>query len=179
MPNNFSSEERDHSACGVALVANIPSGKILQSSHKLVQDGLKRVQHFKYRSGVNNVTGESDGAGIRFYGLNPRFFRKKFLEQNAYTLNSELQLKLKAELEALKEGEFAVGQYFIHHGDPNDFTGSIGTCETRLFIASELKKQGLRVVAWRNLGTSESVDNDALSKAALKKAPAIWQAIIV
>jgi glutamate synthase domain-containing protein 2/glutamate synthase domain-containing protein 3/glutamate synthase domain-containing protein 1/NADPH-dependent glutamate synthase beta subunit-like oxidoreductase len=148
----------DHSACGVALVVNLPSPGSKQSqhnSHQLVQDGLKRLADFEYRSGTNQVTGESDGAGLRFYGLNPAFFQKK---------NTGLGgIKL-------VEGEFGVGHYFL---SPSKET------EAKALIESTLKQKGLNGICWRDLNSDDSIDNSALSAAALLKKPALWQVIIL
>jgi glutamate synthase domain-containing protein 1 len=68
----------DSSACGVALIVNLPNASSgPKRDHQLVKDITHVVGNFTYRAGINEVTGESDGAGVRFYTLPTKFFQKK------------------------------------------------------------------------------------------------------
>ena len=65
-------QHKDQAACGIGLILNM-DGK---SDHDMVQSAVKKLGSLEYRSGYNYATGESDGAGLRFYGLDPAFFQK-------------------------------------------------------------------------------------------------------
>jgi glutamate synthase (NADPH) large chain len=151
--------QRPRAACGVGLVVNIPG----VSDHQVVKDGLKALSGFEYRSGFNPVNGESDGAGIRLYGLPVNFYNKKihdgeFVPATGKTLN-DLSLKPK---------QFILGQYFLAPDQISQAKALIETC---------VAQSGLSVAAWRNVGFS--VNTDVLSNGARGKMPSIWQAILI
>lgn len=156
------SAERDHSACGVGLMIDFPQ----RDSHQIVSDALKVLGDFNYRSGYNPVTEENDGAGIKFHGLPTAFFNSKIQAGEFIVPIKEEKLKNLI----LHSGEYAIGQYFL----PNETTQ---LNEAKSLIESCLAGQKLKVVGWRDLAAS--CDNKILSEMALKKKPAIWQALIV
>lgn len=65
--------QHDSSACGVGLIVHFSKDGSLINSHDLVKEGLDVLTSFSYRSGYNLATQESDGSGIRLYGLSSLF----------------------------------------------------------------------------------------------------------
>lgn len=169
IPPAKNTKERSHAACGVGKIINIPkvidNQPVTKRSHQQVVDTLKILSDFEYRSGFNWVTNESDGAGIRFYGLPIHFFIKKINERTFITPTGSVLEKL-----ALHEGQFAIGQYFLPT-NVNELN------KAKLLIENGAKTLGFSVVGWRDLNTA--VNLQILSSNALQKKPAIWQAIII
>ncbi len=169
-----------HDACGVAMFVNIPNTidnavkvenssslfNAQESSHEIVTDAGAVLKSFEYRSGINPVTEESDGAGICFFGLPTPFFNEqirkgKFLSTENQPLNDTV----------LKSGEFAVGQYFL---DPDPAIAQ----NSKALIQDIAEKHGLTVLGWRALDSNFDVDRSKLSQSAKTKKPQICQALL-
>jgi glutamate synthase (NADPH/NADH) large chain len=155
-------KEINSSACGVGMIATIPNKTNAHGTHQLVRDGLKVLADFEYRSGYNLATEESDGSGIKFFGLSPTFFNKKIKEGDF--IGAELSQLI------VTENQFAIGQYFFP-------TSPIQLAEAKALIETCAKAQGLLVVGWRNLDSS--VEMSILSTNSKQKKPAMWQSIII
>ena len=156
MPKTFELDDlnsSEHAACGVVMRGD------LNDSHELVLNAIERLAQVEYRSGYNMITGESDGAGIRFFGLPTKFFQRQ-IKQGVFG---------NVEPKNFNEAQFAIGQYFL----PND---AIELSKAKQLIAKELDAHGLYVLGWRDL--SEDLNISILSETVLKKKPEIWQAII-
>lgn len=151
---NFDATQ-DKSACGTGFTVSLKN----VASQAIVQDGLKKLAGFGYRSGYNPVTEESDGAGIRFYGLPTAFFQKK-LAEGAFGQDAKAL--------ALAEGQYIIGQYFVPPAQVE---------QTHALIEAQAKRNGLRVAGWRLL--DEDVDRTAVSDNAWNKKPALWQAVML
>lgn len=78
-------QDIEHAACGVGMMVNFSKKGTLITSHELVQAGLNILANFAYRSGYNRATEESDGSGIRFYGL-PTNFLNKLIKKGGLTI---------------------------------------------------------------------------------------------
>lgn len=161
-PYHDSLKNTDHAACGAGMTINLSR----QADRKIVEDGLQRAAGLRYRSGYNPATGESDGAGLRFYGLPTAFYQKqinnsKFLDEQQQPVNATLEDK-----------KFSIGHYFF----PTDGAEQY---KAKALITESAKRYGLRVAGWRNLDDSHATNKDAISKAALKKKPALWEAILL
>ncbi len=150
---NIFQHDLEHSACGVVMRVD------LVNSHELVLEALKGLAQVEYRSGYNQMTGESDGAGIRFFGLPVGFFQKK-IEEGAF---------LGLEIKDFDASNFAIGQYFL----PND---DLALINAKQLIHQALENHGLYVLGWRDL--TPDLDTSILSTTVLQKKPAIFQAII-
>ena len=158
---------KDSAACGVALIVNLPKGSEgPKRDHQLVKDITGVVGDFTYRAGINEVTGESDGAGVRFYTLPHKFFQKKIDLGDFRTLDGD---PIKGVV--LTDGEFGVGQYFLSV-DPAKAKSA------KLLIDSVASENGVRILGWRNL-CSTAVNADILSRASKEKQPSLWQSIFV
>lgn len=157
----------DHAACGVGMLVNIPSEKKTPiSSHQLVELGLKNLNDYRYRSGENPVTGESDGAGIKLFGLPVQFFEQEiqsnhFIDANGLPLDPHFKLT---------ENCFSIGQYFLST-DPKKEN------DAKTLIKATVEKNGLTLVGWRNVNLA--TNKEILSAKSREKMPAIWQAILV
>lgn len=154
--------DTNHAACGVGLIAPISKGNPIAGTHQLVQDGLKVLTDFEYRSGYNLVTEESDGSGIKLFGL-PAFFFNKIIHAGEFLGKGIADL-------ILKEGQFAIGQYFL----PQDSEQFVAAKE---LIEECAKTQKLKVVGWRNL--DQAVNIGILSTTSRQKKPGIWQSLII
>ena len=162
----------EHSACGVYMRVNVPHYDtatqqfVVNFSHSVVEEGLEALRKLAYRSGYNDITGESDGAGIKLYGLPTAFFNKKITEGHFKTPQGDVLRD-----PSLQENQYAVGQYFL----PKE---PIELKKAKLIIQNNALANGLVVVGWRNLNADEAVNDEILSGNALEKKPAIWQAIL-
>ena len=185
-------QERDHSACGVGIIVNLPKiidGKtsVVEKTHEMVSEGLKRLADFDYRSGVNFATGEHDGAGIRFYGLPTEFFNQKTAAGEFRTLKTtnanalaNITQPLKSiyhrfrslfnrpRIAPLQDGQYAVGQYFL------STTPAIANAE-RALIEKTANAHDFTIVGWRSVDAA--INTAPLSAKTLEKKPSIWQAI--
>lgn len=139
--------QQDHAACGIGITVQE------NADHALVQEALRKQSGLEYRSGFNPTTGESDGAGIRFYGLSTHFFGQ--FVTDGTTLDPD---------------RFAIGQYFFPKEEHEH--GAI-----KKAIEATLQAQGLRVAGWRSMDTNTKPS--VLSPKTLEKKPALIQAIIV
>lgn len=153
------SSQRESCACGVGLVVHFSTQNQLESSHELVKEALSHLANFHYRSGFNDVTSESDGSGIRFYGLSTVFFNK-LLGRGEFNA---------ANLPPLEAGTYAIGQFFLPEN-------KIQQDKARELICRSAEKKGFIIRGWRDL--RKAMNCDLLSKSARKKMPAIWQALI-
>ncbi|MFT4058624.1 MAG: glutamate synthase-related protein [Legionella sp.] len=150
-----------HSACGVGLLVHFsPKGGFI-SSHSLVEEGLKILAGLSYRAGYNLATQESDGSGIRLYGLPTQFFNK-LLKRREF-IGNELPSHL-----ILKEKHYALGQFFMPKESEQ---------QAKVLIESCAQILGLKIIAWRSL--EKAMNCSVLSASAQAKKPAIWQAIIL
>jgi glutamate synthase (NADPH/NADH) large chain len=156
--------QHDSSACGVSLIVHFSKDGSFITSHDLVKEGLDVLTSFSYRSGYNIVTQESDGSGIRFYGL-PSLFFNKLLKNGGFSVANVNDLSLN-----FKDKYYAIGQFFLPQ-EPQQFTKA-----TKL-IELCAKNQGFRIIGWRNL--DKAMNLDVLSERARIKKPAIWQIILV
>lgn len=158
---------KDSAACGVALIVNLPNGSEgPKRDHQLVKEITRVVGDFTYRAGINEVTGESDGAGVRFYNLPQKFFQKK-IDSGEFRSFDDNQIKDVV----LVDGHFGVGQYFLSVDPAN------AKCARQL-IDSIASENGLRIIGWRQL-CSNSVNSDILSRASREKQPSLWQSIFL
>ena len=161
------SSTKDSAACGVALIVNLPrSSEGPKQDHQLVKDITRVVGDFTYRAGINDVTGESDGAGVRFYTL-PRFFFQKKINSGDFRSLDGKEIKDVV----LVDGLFGVGQYFLSLDPAN------AKCARQL-IDSIASENGVRILGWRQL-CSTSVNSGILSRASREKQPGLWQSIFV
>ncbi len=152
----------EHAACGVAMIVNLPGADgLTHASHECLKEGLKTLALFDYRSGYNPATGESDGAGVRLFGLPTAFFNRKITEGEFLSPEGEMKTTL------LEENNFAIGQYFLPKEQLSEAKDLVEACA---------KMHGLRVLGWRNL--ESSLAPEVLSTAAREKQPGIWQAIL-
>lgn len=156
--------QHDSSACGVGLIVHFSKDGSLINSHDLVKEGLDVLTSFSYRSGYNLATQESDGSGIRLYGLSSLFFNK-LLKNGDFSVGEARDL-----LVNLKDKYYAMGQFFLPQ-DPQQFTKA-----TKL-IDICAKNHGLKIIGWRNL--DKSMNLSVLSERARTKKPAIWQIILI
>ncbi|MDR3502799.1 MAG: glutamate synthase-related protein [Legionella sp.] len=156
--------QNDSSACGVSLIVHFLQDGSFINSHDLVKEGLDVLTSFSYRSGYNIATQESDGSGIRFYGLSSLFFNK-LLKNGGFSVVDASDLSLN-----LKDKYYAIGQFFLAQ-EPLQFAQA-----TRL-IELCVKNQGLKIIGWRNL--DKAMNLGVLSERARTKKPAIWQIILV
>ncbi len=115
-PKNDTFIDREHAACGVAILVNMPSitqdGEPPQkpkANRQIVAEGLELMKEFEYRSGWNTSAGVSDGVGGIFYGLPTAFFNKKIHEGAFSFVDKQLALP------TLEEDHFAIGQYFFEN----------------------------------------------------------------
>ncbi|EHL30103.1 hypothetical protein LDG_7846 [Legionella drancourtii LLAP12] len=136
-------------------------GKFI-TSHALVQEGLKALASFAYRTGYNRATGESDGSGIRFYGLPTPFFNK-LIKKGDFKGNNLIHL-------TLKNHHYALGQFFLANEAEQQ-------AQAKTLIETCANQQNLTVVGWRNL--ENAMNLDVLSGVTLAKKPAIWQALVL
>lgn len=156
-------KENDHAACGVGLQVDLHHN----ATHQIVEEGLKTLADFNYRSGYNPVTEESDGAGIKCYGLATDFFNKTIANGAFITSEGRPLCDLQ-----LVDNEYAIGQYFLP-------TSRNKRNAAQSLIETEAKTHGLVVKGWRNLDLNEALDVSVLSEKAAEKKPGIWQAILV
>ena len=166
--------ERDNSACGLSMAVNYPEpnskGKfVAKKSHQVVREGLIDLANNKHRAGFNTVTGESDGAGFEIDGGLPTEFFNKKIHQGEYLSPSGEVVTLNA---PLKDDQFIAGNFFL----PTDAEQTVAA---KRLIENSAKKNGLKILGWRNLNADSAVDNSVLSKKALAEKPAIWQAILL
>lgn len=171
-PKNDTYIEREHAACGVAILVNVPpnnqegaglAGKP-QATHQVVIEGLDLMEAFEYRSGWNSSAGVSDGVGGIFYGLPTAFFNKK-IQEKAFLTTEGLPCPLH-----LEEDHFAIGQYFF----PNDAEQIL---QAKRLITEQAAQYGLSVLGWRDLQTA--INLECLLEVAHTKIPAMWQAILM
>ena len=163
--------ERDHSACGVGMIVNIPhvvegEAPSITKSHQIVLDGLEVLANFDYRSGFNPATEESDGAGIRLDGLPTAFFNKKIQANEFISPIDSMPIHLK-----LEDNRFAMGQYFLS-------THPEKMAQAKKLIEASAIAHDLMVLGWRDVN-ARGIDTGVLSKKACDKKPAIWQAILI
>ena len=163
--------ERDHSACGVSMIVNIPrfvkgGAPIIIKSHQMVLDGLQVLSNFDYRSGFNPATEESDGAGIRLDSLPTAFFKKKIQAQEFISPLNDTPIDL-----VLEDNHFVIGQYFLPT-DPHTLI------EAKRLIEAQAEVNGLIVMGWRDVN-AKGIDTSILSTKAQEKKPEIWQAILL
>ena len=163
--------ERDHSACGVSLIVNIPQAvqggaPFIKTSRDIVLDGLTVLTNFNYRSGFNPVTEESDGAGIHLYGLATQFFNKKIQANEFISPINAKPLHL-----TLEANHFAIGQYFLSP-DKDKMMAA------KQLIEASARVNRLLVVGWRDLN-DKAINTPLLSTKSQDKKPAIWQAILI
>ena len=165
-------KEQDHSACGLGMAAPFPeldaSGTLVApKTHQAVEDGATDVANNEHRSGYNQVTGESDGAGLEIDGgLPTAFFNKKIREGEYRAPSGEVITK-----DALEDNQFVAGNFFLP-------TSPTQTAAAKTLIENSAKKNGLKIIGWRDLNTDSAVNNEVLSPKALAEKPAIWQAIL-
>lgn len=104
---------KDHSACGVGMIINISprhsnkNKSKAKASRQIVDDGLKTLADYEYRSAPNPVTEESDGSGICIHGLPAPFFQEK-INKGAFTTSDGTPLST-----TLDDNQFGIGQYFL------------------------------------------------------------------
>ncbi len=151
-------KQRPRSACGVGLIVNL--GK---SDHQLVRDGVEGLSRFEYRSGLNPVTHESDGSGLRFFGLPVDFYNHKINIGEFQSPKGSTLIDV-----TLSPKQFIIGRYFLP-------TNQIS--QAKALIERSVANAGLVVVAWRDMDTS--VNLDVLSRMAREKKPSIWEAILM
>lgn len=153
-------QNTEHAACGVGMMVNFSKKGMLITSHELVQEGLNILANFAYRSGYNRATEESDGSGIRFYGL-PTCFFNKLIKKGGFSNLISL---------TLTNQHYALGQFFLSNEPEQQVQAKtlIETCATL---------QNLKIVGWRNLDKAMNVA--VLSAATRAKQPAIWQALVL
>lgn len=152
----------DHAACGAGITVNLDRN----STRTIIEDALKRAASLRYRSGYNPATGESDGAGLRFYGLPTAFYEKKIAE---HKFSNETSSPVSIGLE---ENTFAIGHYFF----PTDKAKQE---EAKNLIKESAEAHGLCIAGWRNLDDPDATDTKAISEASLAKKPGLWEAILV
>ena len=168
-------QTRDQAACGVSMEVNFPIQNehgefIAVRNHPIVEDGLKNLFHNEHRAGYNDITGESDGAGVQFTGGIPtQFFNKKIAQGAFITVNGET---LKTAQFQLQEGQTVIGNYFLPKEPQHELAA-------KNLIAESAAQNSLRVIGWRNLNGADAVDDNQLSAGALKKKPNMWQAIFL
>lgn len=153
-------QDIEHAACGVGMMVNFSKKGTLITSHELVQAGLNILANFAYRSGYNRATEESDGSGIRFYGL-PTNFLNKLIKKGEF--NNLVPL-------TLTNQHYALGQFFLSNEPEQQVQAKtlIETCATL---------ENLKVVGWRNL--DNALNTTVLSASTRAKRPAIWQALVL
>lgn len=157
--------EPSHAACGVGMLVDTSWKNGFKGSHQVVVDGIDMLVKLGYRAGFNPVTEESDGAGIRFFGLSAEFFGRKISEGEFLTTQGTILGDL-----FLREKQFAIGQYFLPSEDD-------ALKEAQQLIDITAQEAGLVLAGWRNL--VNSVDTAVLSDKAREKKPAIWQALLI
>ena len=159
----FNKTLQESAACGVGLIVNLPSS-MARSTRQLVVDGVQMLSSFEYRSGIHPVTDESDGAGVRLFGLSEDFFNQLITKKQFRALDgSSVDATLEAE-------QFAVGQYFFlepKHDIP----------QHHQWIAELCQQFQLKLLGWRSL--EHAVDLEQLSVEAQHSMPSLWQCIIV
>jgi glutamate synthase (NADPH) large chain len=153
---------REHAACGVGLRVNLAK----KSSHQTVINGLDDLKKMGYRAAENEVTSESDGVGIKLYGIPVDFFNQKIIEGEFITANAK-----PLQAHTLKSNQFVIGQYFLS----NDLQQQT---DAKKLIEETAKQNGLRVIGWRDLNNENATDISILSEKALEKKPSMWQAIL-
>ncbi|MFJ1268628.1 glutamate synthase-related protein [Legionella lytica] len=156
--------QKDSSACGVSLIVHFSKDGSLINSHDLVKEGLDVLSSFNYRSGYNIATQESDGCGIRFYGL-PSLFFNKLLQNGDFSIKCARDFSFD-----LKDKYYALGQFFLPQ-EPQQFA------QASELIELCAKTLGLKIIGWRNL--DKAMHLEGLSERARTKKPAIWQIILV
>ncbi len=154
--------DTEHAACGVSMIVNFSKEGALISSHELIQKGLNALTNFAYRAGYNHATEESDGSGIRFYGLPTHFFNN-LIKKGDFKGNNLIHL-------TLKNHHYALGQFFLSN-DPEQ------QAQAKTLIEVCANQQNLMVIGWRNL--ENAMKKDVLSGTTLAKKPAIWQALVL
>lgn len=144
-------------ACGIGFSVNLDG----QPTREIVNDILHKLACLEYRSGFNDATQENDGAGVRFYELPTSFFQQKIAQGDFGAGAGNLKLK---------QGEYAIGQYFMPHD-------SVQFSQAKTLIEEQAKALGLKLAGWRDMG--KNTDPSVLSDAALKKQPRLMQAILL
>ncbi len=156
--------EKDSSACGVSLIVHFLKDGSFIKSRDLIQEGLDVLSSFSYRSGYNLATQESDGSGIRFYGLPTSFFNK-LVKKGDFAGRATSSVSFN-----LKERHYAIGQFFLSQ-EPQQLH------KARELIELCVKKQKLKIIGWRNL--DKAMNLEVLSERARIKKPSIWQILLV
>jgi glutamate synthase (NADPH/NADH) large chain len=153
----YNTMSTEHGACGNGATRTL----IGKARRSIVEVGITNAANFEERAGYNEVTGESDGVGLTFYGVPTAFWQQRI---GQFTHN-QAPLSL-----TLKDNNYAIGQFFF----PTD---EDSITKAKALVVANAAKKGLRVAGWRNL--DDYVNKEAVSGSAWDKKPAQWQAILL
>ncbi|MFL2665339.1 MAG: glutamate synthase large subunit [Dehalococcoidia bacterium] len=123
------SEDFEHDACGVGMVANIKSN----SSHKIVEQSLEVLEHLGHRGAAGSDPLTGDGAGITVQ------MPHEFFVAESKKLNFILPDK----------GLYAVAMCFLPND--NDINSKI-----KKIIEKTASENGLKIITWRNVPINPS-----------------------
>ncbi len=129
----------EHDACGVGFIANIKN----RATHSILQEGLHILENMTHRGavGANPTTG--DGAGV-LTQIPDAFFRAQGVA-----------------LPAAENGEHAYGVAMLFMPQQEDKRR-----QTVALVEKIIEQEGLAVLAWRDVPTTNSAINDDVAASA-------------
>ncbi|MCR5214937.1 MAG: glutamate synthase large subunit [Eubacterium sp.] len=153
----------EHDNCGIGAIIQIDGKK----SHSLVADALSIVERLEHRAGKDAEGKTGDGVGI-LTQIPHKFFRKVMAAEGvilpkAADNNSESS----DSSENLIERPYGVGMFFFPQGD-------IERRQAKNMFETIVKKNGLKILGWRNVDTNPEV----LGSKARECMPVIQQVFI-